>query len=97
MTEHVKFMNEYIRTFADDVRAFEVRLNDLASRYNQLQGQIPSSDAAIDDGRGNEGLSQLSGNEVRSLVAKAQELLAVMAAEYWMDLVHKAGVRPMRA
>lgn len=94
MTENVKFMNEHIRTFADDVRTMEVRLNDLVSKYGTLT--VPATDDVIDDGRSDEGITQLTGNEVITLVSKAQALLAVINQDYWMDLVHKAGVRPIR-
>lgn len=94
--EAIKFMNEAVRPVAEQLRALAAELDSLDVRWAAIQAQFPDTTDVMDDGREAEGVSRLSGRDVRDLmyaVGLVKGTLASIAAA----TLEKPCVRPLRA
>lgn len=93
--EVIKYVNEQIRPLAEAVRALDAQMDAADETFRRLNGQIPNDNGEmLEDGRENEGVSRLSGRDIRDFVTVVRSLQAVLNGTD--ATVEKPTVRPLR-
>lgn len=96
-TAAIRFCNEEIRPAAELLRAMDYRLSDMLLGWEGVASLIPdSADEAVEDGREAEGVSRLTGSDVRALVAIVEVLSGVFAGVGVRSIVRKPAVRTIQ-
>ena len=93
----IRFVNQRARVRAEDLRRLYYLLSDDLAQWNSgINLEIANnSEVDIEDGRANEGVSRLTGEDVHTLMARLLAVLNVLDAAYAMDVVTKACVREL--
>lgn len=96
--EAIRFTNEVVRPMAEKLRSLTYELDaDIAQWYGGL-GALFTADLAglVSDGREDQGVSRLTGNDVVGLVNQMVALQTVLKGAGVMDVIVKPCVRPYR-
>ena len=93
--EAIRFVNEYIRPMAEQIRYMTARGQDFALKWQDLAADFPDLDTDIlQDGRENQGVSRLNGQDINAMAQVILSLLTVMD-EPTQAVVSKPCVRPL--
>lgn len=94
--ELTRFLNEVARPTAEKLRALRAELASIDVRWQRVQSLVPNTSEVITDGRAAEGVTQLTGSDVRDLLYAVGlvngQLQALAAAT-----LEKPCVRPLQA
>ena len=92
--EAVRFVNEQVRTIAEDLRALKARIRAAqTSWFAGLNQRFPNTTDLVEDGREAQGVSRLTGANVNSLMSVAIGVGDAINDE----IVSLPCVRPLRA
>lgn len=91
----IKFVNERIRTIAEQIRDLKIAMDDHVANWSQgVSALVPNSPGqAVEDGREKEGVSRLTGADVNLMVTRMRSLQTLLNGANVMDVVHKTTVR----
>lgn len=97
--EAIRFCNEVVRPKAEQLRALKAEIDSLMATYNGGLGDIFYNDQAgiVDDGRENEGVSRLNGNDILLLVAQLEAIQTQLGGIGVAAVIAKPCVRPLAA
>lgn len=91
--EAIKFTNEVIRPLAERVRAIKAIIDDATVKWAEVAGVIPNDALEmLEDGREAQGISRLSGKDIRDFVAVVGAVHAAMPND---AVISKPTVRPI--
>ncbi len=93
--EAIRFVNEYIRPMAEQIRYMTARGQDFALKWQELAVDFPNAEEdMLQDGRENQGVSRLSGADINGMAQVILSLLTIMN-ESTQAVVSKPCVRPL--
>lgn len=88
----VAFVDERIRPRCEQIRALLHQMQDDRHTWNVVMSSIiPNTDEAIQSGTPR----KLKGQDIYNIMTRLNELLGVLEAQWAMDIVEKACVRPL--
>ena len=95
--EAIRFTNEVVRPAAEKLRALKAEFDAHMLSWHGGLGAIFTDDMAglVDDGRDNEGVSRLTGNDVVGLVNQISALQTQLDGVGVMNVITKPCVRPL--
>ena len=67
--EAIKFVNETIRPLSESARALYYEIKAASVTWSNVSSKIPNTADLIEDGRGPEGVSRLTGQDVQILTS----------------------------
>lgn len=93
----IRFTNEVVRPMAEKLRGLKVEIDAALTTYNAGVGDIfyNASAEIIDDGRANEGVSRLTGNDILLLITQLQTIQTQLNAGGVANVIAKPCVRPL--
>ena len=94
----IVFVNTHIRPRCEQIRALLYLMQDDTAKWNSgISALIPNSDSEeLEDGREGQGVGRLDGADINNVMARIGQLLAVLEADYAMDVINLACVRELR-
>jgi hypothetical protein len=91
--EVTRFLNEAVRPVAEKLRALRAEFASLDVRWQQISGQVSQTADIIVDGRADEGVNQLTGQDLHDLMY-AVGLVNTQLQALAPATIEKACVRP---
>jgi len=95
----VAYLNNRVRPRAEQIRSLLHMLQDDRAEWlaEGIGALVPDTSDIIEDGRGAEGVAQLTGAEFRTIVInRCGELLAILEGAGATEFIDKACVRPLQ-
>lgn len=94
-----KFANEQVRPQAERIRALKAEIDAMMVQwFGGMAELIPdSAQESLEDGREAQGVSRLTGADIRSFIVVAQALQTTLDTAGYAGVISKPTVRPMRA
>lgn len=96
--EAIKFINEHVRMRCEGLRALKILMeNDLDHWFdNAINTTVPNDDQElVEDGRQGQGVSQLTCDEIHTIMSRIQAVLSPLQEANAMDVINKACVRAL--
>jgi hypothetical protein len=94
--ETIRFVNEVIRPMAESLRGIKSRIDGAVDTYARLVPNIPDDGTLLDDGREAEGVSRLTGADIRGFANVMGDLKARLELDGVRQKLEKPTVRPLR-
>lgn len=97
--EAIRYCNEQVRPLAERMRALDYEIQAALVTYNAGVGDIfyNATGETIEDGRADEGVSRLTGNDVLLLVTQMQAYKTAMDQAGVRNVISKPCVRTLQA
>ena len=92
--EAIKFVNEYIRPMCENIRYMKARGDDFALKWAQVSASFPNDTSLVEDGRGAEGVSRLTGADINAVATVFNTLLGDIDATA-TSVIAKPCIRPL--
>jgi hypothetical protein len=95
----IRYTNEVIRPQAEKLRAIKAEIDAALTTYNAGLGDVfyNATSEVIDDGRDDEGVSRLTGNDVLLLITQLQTIQTQLNGAGVANVIAKPCVRPLSA
>jgi hypothetical protein len=96
--EVIKYSNEVTRVMAEKLRALKYEIDAHMLAWHGGIGAICTADMAgvVEDGRENEGVSRLTGNDLVGLAGQLEAIQTQLNATGVMQVISKPCVRSLR-
>lgn len=96
--EAIRFSNEVVRPHAEKLRAIKAEIDAaLIEWFDGINALFPNSDQeAVDDGRENEGVSRLNGEDINGLLFVMSEMQTLLNTAGYAQRISRPCVRPFQ-
>ena len=93
----IKFTNEQVRPMAERLRGLKAEIDaSLVQWFDGMNSEFSNDDTPVEDGRENEGISRLTGEDVNGLMFVLSEVQTVLNQPGYAERIAKPCVRPLR-
>ena len=95
--EAIRYTNEVVRPMCERLRALKAEIDSALVTYNAGLGDVFYNDAAglVDDGREDEGVSRLTGNDILLVITQLQAIQTQLNGGGVANVIAKPFVRPL--
>lgn len=98
-TEVIKFSNEVVRPFCEEVRAMKAEIDSATTTwFNNISNGCPNDpEEILEDGRDVDGVSIITGADITNVISAMINLQTVLNAPGVVDVISKPCVKPLSA